>query len=91
MTDEKNPDVEEIKIRLGDEIDNEIPVDEYIPGDPETFFRGPVFPTVSSRQSFPSGHTTVAFAVAVDQIRTPDDCPKLESTVYTGADVTDFW
>ncbi len=34
------------------------------PDHPETFFQGPVFPTGSSRQSFPSGHTTVAFAVA---------------------------
>lgn len=31
MTDEKAPDVEEIKIRLGDEIDNEIPVDDDTP------------------------------------------------------------
>jgi membrane-associated phospholipid phosphatase len=34
------------------------------PDDPSTFFHGPLFPTGSSRQSFPSGHTTVAFAVA---------------------------
>jgi len=34
------------------------------PDDPWTFFHGPVFPTGSSRQSFPSGHSTVAFAVA---------------------------
>ncbi len=34
------------------------------PDDPGTFFHGPLLPTGSSRQSFPSGHTTVAFAVA---------------------------
>jgi len=34
------------------------------PDDSWTFFHGPLFPTVSSRQSFPSGHSVVAFAVA---------------------------
>ncbi len=34
------------------------------PDDSWTFFHGPIFPTGSSRQSFPSGHTVVAFAVA---------------------------
>jgi uncharacterized protein involved in exopolysaccharide biosynthesis len=37
MTDDKNPNVEEIKIRLGDEIEGEIPVDEDTSGDPQTF------------------------------------------------------
>jgi len=34
------------------------------PDDPWRFLQGPLFPTETERQSFPSGHTTVAFAVA---------------------------
>jgi len=34
------------------------------PDDPGTFFEGPLFPTKSSRQSFPSGHSAVAFGLA---------------------------